>query len=66
MQRGYAARISLAGDLLLLTEADSDDDPPKVTVLDLGAEKVVATFRSAAAELFAPESVRAFDKQVTY
>jgi len=66
VQRGSAARISLVSDLLLLVEGGSDDDAPKVTVLDLTAEKVVATFRSTSAELFAPESVRAFDRNVTY
>jgi hypothetical protein len=54
VQKGYLARLSLAGDSLLLVEGGSDDDPAKVTLLDLKAEKVAATLRSTAAELFSP------------
>jgi len=54
VQKGYLARLSLAGDLLLLVEGGSDDDAPAVTVLNLKAERVVATFRSAASALLAP------------
>lgn len=53
IQRAYATRLNLAGDLLLIVEGASDD-APKVTLLDLKAEKVVASFRSAEAELLAP------------
>jgi hypothetical protein len=51
VRRGDRARVSLAGDVLLITEADSDDDPPKTTVLDLGAQGVLAEFRSPQAAL---------------
>ena len=51
VQRGDLAHLSLAGDILLLTVPDSDDEAPRNLVLDLQAQKLLAEFRSPAAAL---------------